>query len=237
MKKKLLLSLILAIIGILGFATFVWAIVPGNVSNLKGIPTNTTISLTWTEGSLATDTLVRFSTTTYPPTVADGTQIYLGTNNHFLHETLTAGTTYYYSAWGKNGGDYSATAANLVMTTASTSEISGGDVIPTAAFPGAWNQSASGTKLANFEPFYTLVNNFVASWQMPAAVGWLGIWLIGSVIIAIIVYVKVKEIFIALATLELMLFFGVPVVIVPAWMLVVPIIVGLGVWSIERSYQ
>lgn len=237
MKKKLLLSFVLALIGILGFATLVWAIVPGNVSNLKGIPTNTTISLTWTEGSSATDTLVRFSTTTYPATTADGTQIYLGTNNHYLHQSLTAGTTYYYSAWGKNGGDYSVTAAHLVMTTASTSEISGGDVVPTPAFPAEWNQNASGTKLAKFEPFYSLVNSFVASWGMPAGVGWLGIWLIGTVILSLIVYVKVKEIFIALAVSELLLFFGVPLVIVPAWMLVIPIVVGLGVWSIERSYQ
>ncbi len=47
---------------------------------------------------------VRFSTTAYPATVMDGTQIYLGTNQVYQHTGLTQDQPYYYSIWLSNDG-------------------------------------------------------------------------------------------------------------------------------------
>jgi hypothetical protein len=57
-------------------------------------PTNCGIQTPWVQ--------VRFSTTDYPATTTDGSQIYLGTNQVYQHTGLTPGQPYYYSIWLSN---------------------------------------------------------------------------------------------------------------------------------------
>jgi hypothetical protein len=194
--------------------------------------------------SASTSTVIRYSTTTYPATPADGTSVStpILTLNHCLQTGLVAGTTYYYSAWGYDGANYSGTVANLVMTTlAADTSISGGDVIPPPTIDTnpvtGWFRAPDHTKLSKFEPFYSLINNFVADWQMPVESGWIGFALIITALLSIAVYIKFKEIFVSLAVSETMLFFFAAVGLVQPWMLAIPIVIGMGVWSIERSFQ
>lgn len=114
--KRLSVSITLAIIGLLLFGLIALAI-PDAISDLIGVATDTTISLTWTKSASTDNTIIRQSTTTYPTTVADGTSTYNGTASYANITGLTAGTTYYFSAWGFDGSDYSATAANLAIST------------------------------------------------------------------------------------------------------------------------
>lgn len=117
--KRLSASVSLVVIGLLLF-TIVALAIPESVTNLVGTATDTTISLTWTPAVSSNTTVIRHSTTTYPATIADGTSSYNGTGSYVGLAGLTAGTTYYFSAWGYDGSDYSATALEYQITTLSS---------------------------------------------------------------------------------------------------------------------
>ena len=73
----------------------------------------TQITLGWIKGTGASNTLVRFSTDTYPATRTSGEQIYFGTGTSYVHTGLTPGIPYYYSAWSEAGGTYSTNFATV----------------------------------------------------------------------------------------------------------------------------
>ena len=56
------------------------------------------VNLTWTNGA-GSSVLIRRSTTGYPATTSNGTQVYDSTGTSYNDTTLTNGTTYYYSAF------------------------------------------------------------------------------------------------------------------------------------------
>ncbi len=59
------------------------------------------INLSWSKGSGAYYTMVRRSTTGYPTSPTDGTQVYYDIGTSYSDTGLTAGTKYYYSAWSR----------------------------------------------------------------------------------------------------------------------------------------
>lgn len=124
--KRLCSSTGVAIISILLIATIVLA-APGAVTNFVGIPTATTINLVWIPASGSTSTVIRYSATSYPATVVDGTSAYNDTGSYVEIDGLTAGTNYYFSAWGYDGADYG-TVVNLMVTT--DSEVSANNTMP-----------------------------------------------------------------------------------------------------------
>ena len=86
-----------------------------DVTQFSAIPTDTTMSLKWVKATGGYQyTLIRQSMTAYPtsPTGGDGTTVYPSGSStsaiSFIVTGLTAGTTYYYTAWGYNGATYTA---------------------------------------------------------------------------------------------------------------------------------
>ena len=59
------------------------------------------IDLSWTKGTGAGYTLIRYKTTGYPNSTSDGTQIYLNTGTSYAHTPVSVNNTYYYSAWSQ----------------------------------------------------------------------------------------------------------------------------------------
>jgi hypothetical protein len=53
-------------------------------------------------GMQSSRVMIRFSTTTYPESPTDGTEIYQGENQVFEHTGLTQGQPYFYSIWVTN---------------------------------------------------------------------------------------------------------------------------------------
>lgn len=70
--------------------------------------TDTSVTLTWTRGS-GTNTYINYSTSNYPASPSEGTNIYSSTGVTTVATTLTTGVRYYFSAWSVTGGTYSAT--------------------------------------------------------------------------------------------------------------------------------
>jgi hypothetical protein len=69
----------------------------------------TSITLSWTKGGGATNTLIKYSLASYPTDTDEGTQLYSGVGTTTTHSGLVAGTRIYYSAWSETGGTYSTT--------------------------------------------------------------------------------------------------------------------------------
>lgn len=84
---------------------------PNPAYGVSATPGNTEVVLAWTKGTGADKTMVRSSTTGYPATPTDGTQVYFDTGSGETDGGLANGTTYYYSIWSyaTEGGleDYS----------------------------------------------------------------------------------------------------------------------------------
>lgn len=79
--------------------------------NLQAVAGDESVSLSWSKGDGATNTMVRFKTTGYPTSSTDGTLVYNSNGINTTHNGLTAGVTYYYSAWSVTGAGYSTTYA------------------------------------------------------------------------------------------------------------------------------
>ena len=63
---------------------------------------NDTLNLTWVKGSNSDNTTIRYQEGSYPTNPTDGTEAYNGTGEQTLVESLSTGTTYYFTAWGWN---------------------------------------------------------------------------------------------------------------------------------------
>jgi len=106
------------------FTTQEITVTPGVPVNFKvSSSTETSLTLSWTKGADATNTVVRYATTGYPTLPTGGAATYSGTGITTTHTALTPDTRYYYSAWSETGGTYSATYAT-------TSGIPTTDILP-----------------------------------------------------------------------------------------------------------
>ena len=202
-------------------------------TNLRAFPSATSVSMTWTKGYGSDTTLIRFSTTTFPAATTEGTQVYNSTGSTTEHTGLTAGMTYYYSAWGISGGDTSADYATAVVTTYAYSENGGMDFEYPDAIPG-WFQSVNYEALSELEPIYSSINGVADSMDMPRATAWVGI-MVGIIFIASIAALMIRG-FIAAIIVALVLFvIMIGIGILPAWMLVLFIPIGLGAWALLKN--
>jgi hypothetical protein len=160
-------------------------------SNFTAIPTSTTISLAWVKGLGSQYTLVRYSDSSCPATVLDGTLGYLNTGNSVTISGLTSGTTYYFSAWGKTGGLYSAMPITVIATTLAY------DASPTATQSlvtptpdSTWTQTPSSVKTSTIPLFGTAIQGVATAYNQPVNYVWYFAWVLAAVGAAIVVYIK-----------------------------------------------
>jgi len=225
----------------------VWLVVsivlaaPGAVTDFVGMPTATTINLMWTPATSSNTTVIRYSTTTYPATVADGTSAYNDTGSYVEVDGLTAGTNYYFSAWGYDGSDYG-TVANLMVTT--DSEVSANNTMPFPAPTLPANIDADpDTSAWDISPIDDILSYFSDPTSAHGGLGMptnnfimflVGIFVVG---ISLTSYIKWRSFFsswfIALILCSFCAYLG-----VMQW-LVVPFlfVFGVGVWSVQQATQ
>ena len=241
--KRFILGIPIAIALIIVTAIPVLA-VPTSITNVIVNPSNTSIYITWVKSD-ATQTLVRYSTTTYPATTADGTQAYVGTAFTYELTGLTAGRMYYFSLWGYDGAAYSATAANIAVSTLAVAIPSGAkDATPAAglAYPGVHartGQAASNAQF-NFEPFTTIIavfNNATGGLGMPVGNAWETLCILGITVSGMATYIKTKIFFLAFLVVFALSLAGVAGTLIQAELIYYELAVAGGVWAIDKYLQ
>ncbi len=157
-------------------------------SDFVGIAAPKSISLSWVKSSGATRTLIRYKLVSYPTSTADGSLVYFDTQTSYLHSGLTPGTTYYYMAWGESGGGYSTGNTTLMMTTLPA--VAGNEDLPLPPTPSLWFSAPDYTNMQNM-PFYSIVNFFADSFEIPKATMWYWLALVTCVAIGVLVYTTI----------------------------------------------
>jgi len=217
--------------------SFVTLLNVNDVTNFNGFPSTTSISLNWGIPSGASAVLIKYSISSYPTTTADGILVYNNSASTFDHTGLAVGKTYYYSIWGYSGATYSTNAKNLAMTTlgVSATTLSGGDTMPVPTLPASFNQPVDATKLSNFEPIYSIVNGFALSWGMPANTMWaIGVLLLIA-IIGFLVLIESQNLMAAVIISTVLMLIAVAMTLLPAYFIVVAVLLDLGCWALEHN--
>jgi len=245
MKKLRIIgsSLIISLLLICVISTTVLAI-PTTVTNLTANPSNTSIILSWTIASGSTSTVVRYATDGFPANAAAGTSAYSGAGSQVTVSGLTAGQVYYFAAWGYDGADYSASACELAMSTLSIALPSGAadtapNTLPELTLPdnAKLEPDPSGLNLEPFTGMITWFNEADGGFGMPEGNAWEFIVILGIVGVGGLTYIRMRQFFIAFGVVFILSMVGVGLELVQGYLVVFELIIGLGVWAIERYMQ
>jgi hypothetical protein len=205
-------------------------------TNFAAIPNSNSVTLVWTKGVGSATTYIRYSPSIYPNTTVDGTLLYSGTLASYTQTNLTAGTTYYYSAWGASGGLYSSTKATAMGTTTAGAVIAN---IPVPTVTGSkWVMMPSELGLVNF-PFYTFGNWIADTYSMPRATFWLACYMLLVIGVCMFIYMKAPSNNLLLTGMAGVMFLGFGTLLspplIPIWaafaFLIVMITIG---WVVNR---
>lgn len=187
-------------------------------TNFIGYPLSTSISLSWSKGSGSTNTLVRYSATAYPTLITGGTYVYSGPSTTYTLEGLSSGTTYYFSAWGESGGNYSASYATLLMTTSGSGAGTTPDVdVPTE--PSRWFSAPDYTSMDGLGIAYDAFNTILDIGNIPRETGWFLTAVLLAVVFGLLAYLKLgKKLLIGMVVLTVCLALGYFMKLVPFWL-------------------
>lgn len=233
--KRLFSSLVIGLLASL-FSLPVLA-APADMSYFVGSPSDTSIQLTWEKATLATMTVIRYKTTAYPTsaTGADGsTLVCIVTGTTYEHIGLTAGSNYYYSAWGYDGALYSTTAKNLLVTTKAAVET--GTTIPTPTMNMNPSAPSSTSWYENLRPFSYFVNLFATSWGMPSDTMQYVFGIFTMLVIGLLIYWKTKSPLIAIGADLVVNGALIFMSMLPPFSIGITLAFALGIWAIE-SYS
>jgi hypothetical protein len=208
-----------------------------DTTGLTAIPTATTVSLAWVKGLGAGYTLVRYSASGYPATVADGTLAYLGVGNSYMLTGLTAGTTYYFSAWGKTGALYASGYATAMATTLAFDTATSTGTLETPPTNTWWNQTPSTTKVSNIPLASGLISANATAYGIPESSLWYFLWILFSVGTGVFIWAKSgNNLPMSLGAQALLFALGAVLGLVMLWIMVLFMIIGAGftLWGDRR---
>lgn len=242
--RRLIIASVLALVMILCIAIPVFAI-PANVTGFVANPSSTYIVLSWLPATGATSYLVRYRTDTFPTGTADGTLVYSSNQTMVTLSGLTAGRTYYFSLWGYDGVSYSSNATNLASTTLAVAIPSGGQVYPTNVIPiptipsnATQTPSIGSFNLQPFTNIFSYANNSsFGGLGMPIANLWETIAVIVIVLLGLITYIKLKNFFVAYFVVVVASAICVGLHLLQGYILPAELVIGAGVWGLERFFQ
>jgi hypothetical protein len=244
--KRILVGLPIALIALLCITTVALA-VPADVQFLFPFSTADSIILSWVKDPLATTTVIRYDATAYPTApsgAGSGTSAYSGTGTQCTISGLIAGQTYYFSAWGFDGV-YSVNVVHTQCTTFAVARPSGATTPPTSAFPlptvpASANQTPA-IGAFDLRPFTDIIaysdNATNGGLGMPINNLWETLAIFGIVASGAISYIKMKNFFIAYFVVFILTCFFIGLHLVQGYLAGAEIVIGAGVWAIERFLQ
>ena len=142
-------------------------------TNLVGVPSSTSVLMTFAKGYGAENTVIRYAFTTYPGNSTAGSLAGNTTGTTVTHSGLTGGQTVYYSAYSTtSAGNTSTTATYLAITTLLASVAD--PVDSSTSMPEGFSQTTDATVFSKL-PGYGGVNEWADAVSIPRASVWL--WL------------------------------------------------------------
>jgi hypothetical protein len=199
-------------------------------TNFTAIPTATSVSLAWAKGVGAQYTLVKYSDASYPLVVGDGIGAYLGAGNSKTLTGLTPGTTYYFTAWGNTAAVYSAGAGiNTIVTTLAYDTAGSTGTIEAPPSNSWWNQTPSASKVGSIPVVSALVTQSATVYAIPEASLWYFLWVLFSVGMGVIIYIKAGMNLVAgLGSQALLFALGAVLGLTMLWIMVIFMVIGAG---------
>ena len=183
----------------------------------------TEISLSWVKPSGGDNTRIQMKAGSYPANVNDGTTVYTAEGSSTTVGGRTPGTTYYFRAWSEAEGDFSANYTNAMTTTlAGAVDV---DPVPPDE-PGGWFSIPSTAGITNM-PFYAQVNDLWDSFSLPHITGWVGL----AIFLAALAAVATMR-----GGMWMSLIAASFVIVVASWMLAIPFMLILLVFTIGGGY-
>jgi len=205
-------------------------------TGFKGVPGATSISLSWDLASGASTYLVRYKFGSYPTTTTDGEQAYSGSSTSTIHESLSAGATYYYALWGESGGNYG-NSTTLMLTTSASGGEAGGTLTPVPE-PTNWMTGTDYTRMSGLGYFYDGVNGTADRLDMPYETLWFLLYMGLVGVLTLLLYLKIRQSrgagTIVLALLTILLFGGWIVGLVALW---IPTLSTIAVIGLSISHK
>jgi len=184
---------------------------------------SSSISVSWTKQG--DQTLLVYNLNAYPATRTDGVQGYFGVGTTFTISGLTAGKTYYFSAWSWATGDtWSGTYSTALATTLAIPVGGTGGVIVAPPEPGGWFTAPDYTKMSEM-PLYDQINIFADSLSIPRNTFWLLDSILLSILIGSIALFLAQSLTAGAIVLTAVLLLGFYFGITPMWMVV---LTGIG---------
>lgn len=182
------------------------------------------ISLKWTKGEGSSRTYIRYKIGEYPTSLTDGNLACNTTVGSYLLEGLTRGTTYYFKAWGWDGGNFSASNITEMATTlAAVTE--GESPITTPTPPPGFFSAPSIEGLSNL-PFYDHFNSVADTIEIPRTSFWL-IWALGfAVVLGAVTFVATGSPLLALAAIGVGIGGAWSAGVCPGWVLMIFVLLG-----------
>ncbi len=191
-------------------------------TDFLGIPSSTSISLSWVKGVGADRSLIRWAQDSEPALVTDGSLGYLGQANSYELTGLTLGKTYYLSIWGESDGGFSAGYDTIIVTTkASVGEREGLEVPD--PFPD-WMMVPDATALVGLGPIYDIGNDFADALTMPRATYWVILYMIVSIGLGALVFMFSHSLLGGGMALIVLLAVGTTMDLIPFW---IPVLFAL----------
>jgi len=139
-------------------------------TDFVAIPSATSILLSFTKGSGAMYTIIRYSYLSYPLLITDGDLAGNITESSFTHSPLDSGKTVYYSAWAQSGNITSTTYASTLATTLFATTADFTEDAP--VMPAGFSQEPDYTAFAGL-PGYGGLNSLSDTMGLPRGTTWL----------------------------------------------------------------
>jgi hypothetical protein len=200
-------------------------------TNFKAIPSDTTVSLSWTRGAGTTISVIRVAYDDFPATSAAGFAVYNLGSSTYTHTGLTPGKTYYYAVWGQSGANESTNPAEVMVTTLAAG--TGGDALTDPLQPMRWLSAPNYTNLHELPIMYDAINNMADAMDMPRA----NFWMLGALLCSCVVGVVLFRTGFLFAFIGLLvsLIGGWAIQIIPFWIPLLVLIIGVAVFMTNKE--
>lgn len=188
--------------------------------------TSSSLSLAWTKGDYAPYTWINYKAGEYPSDHSDGTNIYDGAESACTVSDLTAGTTYYFRAWGYDlyPASWSIGYAQLFVTT-SAEGAPGEGTWPTPTNPN-WITTADASKLTGM-PGYGIVDDVAAKLDMTTGNMFCIILIMLAAALNVLVYVLSRSVIVAIVVVVFVLLVGLAAGPIPGWIFFIYLVIAI----------